>query len=184
MEKTSLLALGKVQRILLLTICFLLSMALLFMRIGLKTSSQLDLLARNSIQPEIALKNGHPTIIEFYADWCKVCQEMAPSMLSLKEKYKEDVDIILLNVDNPKWLDLVEKYEVNGIPQLNLFDDNGLMQGQFKGSKKIEQIEQLLYGLINKEELNIIPKINNVNELTPMNNKKLVISDIKPRSHG
>ena len=142
MEKTSLLALGKVQRILLLTICFLLSMALFFMRIGLKTSSQLDLLARNSIQPELALNNGHPTIIEFYADWCKVCQQMAPSILSLKEKYKDDVDIILLNVDNPKWLDLVGKYEVNGIPQLNLFDNNGEMQGQFKGSKNMEQIDQ------------------------------------------
>ena len=94
------------------------------------------------------------------------------------------IDFVLINVDNEMWIDLLEKYEVNGIPQLNLFDDNGLMQGQFKGSKKIEQIEQLIYGLINKEELNMIPKINNFNELTPMNSKKLVTSDIKPRSHS
>ena len=30
----------------------------------------------------------------------------------------------------------------------------------------------------------MIPKINNIDELTAMNNKKILISDINPRSHS
>ena len=183
MEKTSLLELGKIQRILLLTICCLLSLLLFFLRLNINTEKPLDLLARNSLDPQLALHNGHPTIIEFYADWCKVCQEMAPSIQSIKEKYV-DIDIILLNVDNTKWLDLIEKYQVTGIPQLNLFDENGLIAGQFQGLKKIDQIDELANSLLKKKSLNTIPNIYNSNQIKSRINTKPNISNLKPRSHG
>ena len=81
----------------------------------------LDQLARQSLNPEIALSNGRPTILEFYADWCEACREMAPAMLNIENEVKQDMNIVLLNVENNLWQDLIDKYEVNGIPKLIFF---------------------------------------------------------------
>ena len=41
-----------------------------------------------SIDPEIAFTNNKPTFLEFYAEWCEVCKEMAPKVADIKEKYE------------------------------------------------------------------------------------------------
>ena len=46
-------------------------------------------------------------MIEFYADWCQVCREMAPAMLQLEQKQANRLDVVMVNVDNPRWQDLV-----------------------------------------------------------------------------
>ncbi len=187
MDSSSSIQLGKIQRILLLIFSVVLAAILLIMRIGLNSTKPLDSLARNSLPPEIALNNGSPTIIEFYADWCEVCQEMAPTMLSLKNKYENQIDIVLLNVDNDKWSDLLEKYEVNGIPQLNLFDQFGVMKGKSVGKKNIDQLNEIMNSLLYDKPLENLLLINRVNEekvlISSLNSKKIV-KNTMPRSHG
>ena len=107
----------------------------------------MDQLARRSLPPEVALANGKPTIFEFYADWCEVCQNMAPTMLELERTLDDKVDIVLLNVDNQMWSSLIEKYEVNGIPQFNFFNQSGELKGKsigFLNSQKIMSISHYL----------------------------------------
>ena len=77
------IALGPRQKIFLVLLSFFLVVSLFFFRTGFKANEMLDQLANNSLEPEIALSNGKPTVFEFYADWCEACKEMAPDMLSL-----------------------------------------------------------------------------------------------------
>ena len=78
-----------------------------------------------SVDPEIAFKNNKPTFLEFYAEWCEVCKEMAPQISALKDEYEKDINFVFLNVDNRKWDSYIRKFGVNGIPQVNLFDRKG-----------------------------------------------------------
>ena len=44
---------------------------------------------------------------------------MSPSILTIEEETVDKVDFVLLNVDNPRWKDLIKTYSVNGIPQFS-----------------------------------------------------------------
>ncbi|KGG13123.1 MULTISPECIES: thioredoxin domain-containing protein [Prochlorococcus] len=179
--------LGKVQKIVLLVVALLLSAFIFVVRGGLSPSQPLDQLARRSIPPDIALSNGRPTILEFYADWCEICQKMAPTMLDLETKLGNKIDFVLLNVDNDRWFSFVDKYEVNGVPQFNFFDERGEMQGEFVGFLDPNEISKLSHALLNevgfsKEDLshNQTSDKESFSELNSGPGYKI----INPRSHG
>ena len=187
MESSSLGTLGKIPRIFLLIISLLISVGLLLVRTHIDSDKPLDFLARNSLDPEIALQNGHPTIIEFYADWCEACQTMAAPMVNIKSKYEDEIDIVLLNVDNQRWLDLLQKYEVNGIPHMNFFDENGMLKGSSIGIKGNDQLNQLVISLLNSQPFPDYSGVNN-NETSDLSfstlKKEPSLQVINPRSHS
>jgi hypothetical protein len=78
----------------------------------------------------VALRDGRPTLVEFYADWCEACRAMAPAMAAVEQEHHGALDVVLLNVDNPRWQPELERYEVNGIPQLELFNAAGTAVGR------------------------------------------------------
>lgn len=51
---------------------------------------------------QVAVCNGKPTIIDFYADWCASCKEMAPSMRSVETQYKDRINFISVDGSNSK----------------------------------------------------------------------------------
>ena len=152
---------------------------LLFRNIFFQPTLILKSLGELSTDPVIALNNNKPTFLEFYAEWCEVCKEMAPKVSALKDKYEKDINFVFLNVDNPKWQNYIEKYNVNGIPQVNIIDTKG----------------NLISTLIGKqEEQTIRDSIDNLNVVF-RSNEAIVNSDFSqirvnkkhqatPRSHG
>ena len=56
-----------------------------------------------------------PTGVRFAARWHQRCWRWRSTPDSA-------LDVVLVNVDNPRWLDLTDRYDVNGISQLNLFN--------------------------------------------------------------
>ena len=89
------------------------------------TSTTLPELAETATPIEVALENGKPTLIEFYANWCTSCQAMAEDMAQLRQQYEERVNFVMLNVDNSKWLPEVLEYRVDGIPHFVFLNDQG-----------------------------------------------------------
>ena len=176
------------QKYFLVFLSIFLVLSLFFLRNGFKANAMLDKLAKDSLLPEKALSNGRPTVLEFYADWCEACKEMAPDMIEVKKQTSNKVDVVLLNVDNSRWLDLIEQYDVNGIPQLNFFDDKGESKGFSLGVRKYSELNQIFLALINNSELPSFTKLSNSSDLnsetySKQGNFNNIIKSEGPRDH-
>ena len=132
-----------------------------------------------SVDPQIAFKNNKPTFLEFYAEWCEVCKEMAPKISSLKEEYEEDINFVFLNVDNQKWDNYIRKFEVNGIPQVNLFDKKGNLISTFIGKQEEIKIKNSIDQLVREAESH--EKVLNPEFSVIKENYNNMVS---PRTHG
>ena len=132
-----------------------------------------------SVDPEIAFKNNKPTFLEFYAEWCEVCKEMAPKVSTLKEQYEKDINFVFLNVDNQKWNDYIRKFNVNGIPQVNLFDRKGNLISTLIGKQEETKIREFLSDLEGEPKSN--EEIINDEFSAIKQNKN---NEVAPRSHG
>ena len=178
-------SLNSVQKGVLLVSALVLAVVLFLLRNGLSSESPMDQLARRSLQPEIALSNNTPTMLEFYADWCEACREMAPAMLETERRTSGRMDVVLVNIDNPQWGDLIDRYEVNGIPQLNLFAATGQLRGRSLGVRTAPQLEALSTALINNSPLPQFAGIGSVSSLEPADGIATATpTSAGPRSHG
>ena len=151
----------------------------LFRNIFFQSTYLLKSFGELSINPEIAFKNNKPTFLEFYAEWCEVCKEMAPKISALKDEYEKDINFVFLNVDNQRWEKYIRKYNVNGIPQINIFDKEGNLKSTFIGKQEETKIRDSLAYL--EVEPNYHEEILN-DEFSVIKENK--IREIMPRSHG
>jgi thiol:disulfide interchange protein len=140
--------LGRRARLLLAALSAVLALALFTLRGGLQPAAPLEKLARQSLDLSVALGDGRPTLVEFYANWCEACQAMAPAMETIEQQQHGKLDVVLLNVDNPRWQPEIERYEVNGIPQLELFNASGQAIGRSLGARSRPELEALTTALI------------------------------------
>ena len=152
---------------------------LLFKNLFFKSTYLLKSFGELSVDPEIAFTNNKPTFLEFYAEWCEVCKEMAPQVSAFKDEYEKDINFVFLNVDNPKWENYIRKFDVNGIPQINLFDRKGNLKSTFIGKQKELTIRESIYNL--ERELESQEEIYNPEFSGIKNNNNYEIS---PRSHS
>ena len=158
-------ALGQGERLLLLLLAALLAAGLLWFRGGLHPEAPLERLARQSLDLQVALHNGRPTLVEFYADWCEACRSMAPAMESVEVQHRGQLDVVLLNVDNPRWQAELERYAVNGIPQLELFDASGVAVGRAIGARSAGELQALSDALLSGQPLPQLAGLGQVSAL-------------------
>ena len=142
---------NKLQKIILaLFALFLISFILFFKSTIFESTLQLRNFGNLSMDPEIAFTNGKPTYLEFYAEWCEICREMAPEVAELKKDFDNEINFVFLNVDNPKWDKFIKEFKVNGIPQINIIDANANLLATLTGFQEENTIEQSLKYLIER----------------------------------
>ncbi len=89
--------------------------------------------AQAAMPYEIAIANGKPTLIEFYADWCTTCQSMASSLSALHQDFGTSINFVMLNIDDPQWRDQVQQFQVRGVPHLALVTRDQVVADTFIG---------------------------------------------------
>jgi thiol:disulfide interchange protein DsbD len=78
-----------------------------------------------------AKAQGKPVIIDFYADWCTPCREFEevtfhqPNLVRLAEKNFIMVKVDVTKGGNPYHEELLQKYEVKGVPTIVFLDADG-----------------------------------------------------------
>lgn len=175
-------SLGSRERVVLAAIALVLAAVLLGLRGGLHPQAPLDKLARQSPDLQLALSNGKPTLVEFYADWCEACRAMAPAMEQLEQRQHGHLDVVLLNVDNPRWQPEIDRFEVNGIPQLEFFNADGQPVGRAVGARSASELQALGEAVVAGEPL---PQLAGVGQISSLEQQPAATATMAaPRSHG
>jgi thioredoxin 1 len=85
------------------------------------------------------LKSTGPVLVDFWAEWCGPCRQIAPALEELAGSLNGRVKIVKLNVDeNPQ---TASKYGVMSIPTLMIFK-NGEMASRQVGAAPKQKLEQ------------------------------------------
>ncbi|MEB3334136.1 MAG: thioredoxin domain-containing protein [Cyanobacteriota bacterium] len=175
---------GRLERMLLAAVAALLALALFWLRGGLHPEAALERMARQSPDLNASLANGKPTLVEFYADWCEACRAMAPAMEAMERRHHGLLDVVLLNVDNPRWHPQIDHFGVNGIPHLELFDGRGERLGQAVGARSAAEVELLGAALVTGEPLPALAGTAPTSLLAQDPPASAPEIPIAPRSHG
>jgi thioredoxin-like negative regulator of GroEL len=82
---------------------------------------------------------GNVTVVDFYADWCGPCRQLAPS---LEQLARSDPEIALRKIDIVNWkMPVARQFNVHSIPQVNVYNRGGSLVGTINGAD-IEQIKR------------------------------------------
>jgi thioredoxin 1 len=91
------------------------------------------------------LKSAAPVLVDFWAEWCGPCRQIAPALEDLSKEYGAKLTVAKVNIDeNPA---TPSKYGVRGIPTLMIFKNGQVAAtkiGALPKSKLYEWVDSVL----------------------------------------
>ena len=86
-----------------------------------------------------------PCIIDFYADWCGPCKQVAPILRDLAILYKKDIVVYKINVDQEQ--ELAAAFGIQNIPTFLFIPKEGkpkMSMGALPRETFVQQIDEFL----------------------------------------
>ena len=84
-----------------------------------------------SFQADV-LNNAKPVLVDFWAEWCGPCRQVAPILDQISAEYGDKIEIVKVNVDEEPAL--AQQYGIISIPALQVFQGGQLVK-QMVGAK-------------------------------------------------
>ena len=93
----------------------------------------------NATFEQDVLRAPRTVLVDFWADWCRPCHAVAPVL----ERIAQERNLKLVKVNYDEEQDLAERYGIQSIPNIILFED-GAPKAQTIGAQPKSALERAL----------------------------------------
>ncbi len=88
----------------------------------------------------IEASKTQPVLVDFWAEWCRPCLILAPTVAEIAQHYSGRLKVVKLNVDENT---IANSYNIRGIPTLLIFK-GGQVADQLVGAVPKDQITKII----------------------------------------
>ena len=94
----------------------------------------------NSFESDV-IKSDKPIVVDFWAEWCGPCKQLAPLVEAAAEEFKDAIKVCKMDVDSNR--ETAAEYGIRSIPTLMIFA-NGENIGTEIGALSKQQLDEFI----------------------------------------
>ncbi|KAH9495745.1 Endoplasmic reticulum resident protein 44 [Bulinus truncatus] len=118
------------------------------------------------------LGSSDVAVVNFYADWCRFSQILAPTFeeagKKIKEEFPDSGKIIFAKVDCDKETGIAGRYRINKYPTLKLFRGGSIVKKEYRGQRSVEALVQFAQ----EQAKDPVHEVNSLESLDELDGKK------------